>query len=53
MSYNYLENLDNVDLKNKSVLIIGAGYIANEYALSLSSMGIKNVTILSKSKKNS
>ena len=21
MSYNYLENLDNVDLKNKSVLI--------------------------------
>ena len=53
MSYNYLTNLRNIDLKNKSVLIIGAGYIANEYALSLSSMGIKNVIILSKSEKTS
>jgi hypothetical protein len=53
MSYNYITNLHNIDLKNKSVLIIGAGYIANEYALSLSSMGIKNVTILSKSEKTS
>lgn len=48
MSYQYLTNLNKKIFSDKSVLIIGAGYIANQYAYALSKMGIKNVTIISK-----
>lgn len=38
--------------RNKSVVIIGAGYIANEYANVLYNLKIKDVTIIGKSKEN-
>lgn len=52
MSYDYLSEIGSLELKNKSVLIVGAGNIVTHYAESLSCMGIKDVTILSKSKES-
>ena len=51
-AYEDLTNLSLLDFDKKSVLIIGAGYIAKEYAIALSKLKIKDVTILGKSKKN-
>jgi len=53
MSYNYIKNIQKKHFTEKTVLIIGAGYIAEEYAKALFLMGIKNVTIVSKSQKSS
>ena len=53
MSYQFTSNIKKNDLRKKSVLIIGAGYIANEYAYALSKLKIENVTIISKRKKTS
>ena len=52
MSYNYISNLKSKKIQKKSVLIIGSGYIAQEYAKSLDSIGIKDVTILGNRKYN-
>jgi predicted dehydrogenase len=51
-AYEDLTNLSLLDFSKKSILIIGAGYIAREYAIALSKLKISNVTILGKSKKN-
>ncbi len=53
MPYSYIENTDQNNFNDKSVLIIGAGNIVNHYAFALSKMGIKNVTIISKNQKSS
>lgn len=53
MSYKYATNMNKDFFNDKSVLIIGAGYIANQYAQALSDMGIKNVTIISKNQETS
>ncbi len=53
MSYQYITNLNKFFFSDKSVLIIGAGFIANQYALVLSEMGITDVTIISKNQKTS
>ncbi len=53
MSYSYITNLDKFFFSDKSILIIGAGYIANQYAYALSKMGINDVTIISKNKETS
>jgi hypothetical protein len=53
MSYSYITNSDKKFFNDKSVLIIGAGYIANQYAYALSEMGINDVTIISKNKETS
>jgi predicted dehydrogenase len=49
-SYDVLANIMSLKFEDKSVLIIGAGWMARQYALALSRMKIKNVTIISKSK---
>jgi len=51
-AYEDLSKINLLDFSKKSVLIIGAGYIAREYAIALSKLKISNVTILGKSKKN-
>jgi len=51
-AYEDLSKINLLDFSKKSVLIIGAGYIAREYAIALSKLKISDVTILGKSKKN-
>jgi predicted dehydrogenase len=51
-AYEDLTKVNLLDFSKKSVLIIGAGHIANQYAIALSKLKIKNVTILGKSKEN-
>jgi len=51
-AYEDLSKINLLDFSKKSILIIGAGYIAREYAIALSKLKISNVTILGKSKKN-
>jgi predicted dehydrogenase len=51
-AYEDLTKINLLDFSKKSVLIIGAGYIANQYAIALSNLKIKDVTILGKSKEN-
>ena len=45
-AYEDLTKINLLDFSKKSVLIIGAGYIANQYAIALSNLKIKDVTIL-------
>ncbi|MCV0393570.1 MAG: Gfo/Idh/MocA family oxidoreductase [Nitrosopumilus sp.] len=47
-SYDLLTNLSSLDFKDKSILLIGSGYMGEHYANALSSMGITNVTIFSR-----
>lgn len=49
-SYDLLINIASLKFEDRSVLIIGAGWMARQYALALSKMRIKNVSIVSKSK---
>lgn len=51
-AYEDLTKINLLDFSKKSVLIIGAGYIASQYAIALSNMKIKDVTILGKTKEN-
>ena len=51
-AYEDLTKINLLDFSKKSVLIIGAGYIANQYAIALSNLKIKDVTILGKTKEN-
>ena len=52
MSYSELLNIKSLDLKDKSILLIGSGAISEQYALALKSFGISNVTVLSNSDEN-
>ena len=49
-SYDFLTNIPALKFEDRSVLIIGAGWMATQYASALSKLKIKNVTIISKSK---
>jgi len=51
-AYEDLIKINLLDFHDKSVLIIGAGYIANEYANALSKLKINDVTIIGKSEEN-
>ena len=48
--YEWLTNINSLDFNDRSVLIIGAGSMSEQYAHALHAMNIKNVTILSRSK---
>lgn len=50
MSYRYISNLKSKNIRKKSILIIGSGYIAEEYLKSLNTIGIKDVTIIGNGK---
>lgn len=50
MSYQYITNLKSNKIKKKSILIIGAGYMAEQYSESLKKMDIRDVTVIGNSK---
>lgn len=50
MSYRYISNLKPKNLQKKSILIIGSGYMAEQYSNALSKIGITDVTILGNQK---
>jgi len=49
-SYKILTSINTLDFQNKSILIIGAGWMARQYAITLKEMNVKDVTIFSRSK---
>ena len=49
--YDKLKRIQSFSTENKSVLIIGGGYMGKEYARALEKLGISDVTIISKSQK--
>jgi len=51
-SYNWLTQINSLNFNNKSVILIGAGLMAEQYAIALSKMKISNVTVISHSEKN-
>ena len=51
--YDKLKRIRSYSSENKSVLIIGGGYMGKEYARTLQKLGIIDVTIITKSKKQS
>jgi len=50
MSYRYITNLKRDKIKKKSILIIGSGYMAEQYSETLKKIGINDVTIIGNSK---
>ena len=48
--YHWLSNIDSLKFEDKSVLIMGAGWMARQYAIALSKMKIKDVTVISRTK---
>jgi len=48
--HQWLSNIDSLNFGDKSVLIIGAGWMASQYAKGLTNMNIKDVTVSSRSK---
>jgi len=51
-AYEDLTKINLLDFHEKSILVLGAGYIAEEYVIALSKLKIKNITILGNTKKN-
>ncbi len=51
-SYDKLTRVDLLDFHDKSILIIGSGYIAYQYAISLSKLQVKDVTVLGNTKES-
>ena len=49
-SYQWLSNIDSLSFQNKSVLLVGAGWMARQYANALFQMKVKDVTIISRTK---
>ncbi len=51
MSYNWLININSLNFEDKSILLIGAGAMAEQFAQAFSRMNMKNVTVLSRAEK--
>jgi len=49
-SYEILTSIDSLDFQDKTVLILGAGWMARQYAIALKEMNVKDVTIFSRNK---
>ncbi len=52
MPYNTLLSIKDIDFSGKKVLVIGAGWMAEQYCIALTHMGIKNVCVMSRSEKS-
>lgn len=52
MSYQMLLSIKDIDFSKKKVLIIGAGWMAEQYCIALEHMGISNVCVVSNSEKS-
>jgi predicted dehydrogenase len=50
MVYQELANVNSLDFHNRSILLIGAGKIAEQYAIALKAFGISDVVVLSNTK---
>jgi predicted dehydrogenase len=48
LSYNSLNKISSNEYPEKSVLIIGSGFMAKHYCLALKKLGVKEVTILAR-----
>lgn len=46
--YEWLTNIDSLNFQDKSILIIGSGEMARQYAQALSSMKFNDVTVISR-----
>lgn len=51
-AYSWFSKLNTLNFSKKSVLIIGGGYITNEYLKALNKLKINNIVIVSKTGKN-
>jgi len=52
-TYRILTSIHSLNFQNKSILIIGSGWMARQYAIALKEMSIKDVTIFSRDKEKS
>lgn len=52
-SYDWISNIDSLKFEDKSVLIVGGGEMTRHYAQALENMNIKDVTIITRTKKES
>jgi predicted dehydrogenase len=50
-NYDWFGNLQSKNFQNKSIILIGTGPMAMEYAIALKKMGINDVTIISRTNK--
>jgi hypothetical protein len=50
--YELISNINKFNFKNKTVTIIGTGYMAEKYTEALKKFKIKNITIMGRTKKN-
>lgn len=48
MSYQNIIHINEHDFSNKQVIIIGAGWMADQYCRALQAMGIRSVTVISR-----
>ena len=51
-SYHWITNIYSQNFENKSVMIIGGGEMAKQYSLALSRLNVKDVTIITRTKKD-
>lgn len=49
MSYEWLSNINQLEFEDRSIAVIGAGYIAEQYCHALFRMKIKDTTVISRS----
>jgi predicted dehydrogenase len=50
--YNAIKNINKLKFNKKKVLLIGAGYMAEQYCMALSAMGIRDVTVCSRTEQS-
>ena len=47
-NYNWISNISQENYRDKSVILVGTGPMAREYAIAFTKMGISDVTVVSK-----
>ena len=50
-NYDWISNISQENFRDKSVILVGTGPMAREYAIAFTKMGISDVTVISKSDK--
>ena len=52
-SYDLLTSINSLNFQDKTILILGSGWMARQYAMALQEMNVKDVTIFSRNKEKS